>query len=118
MSQIIPACLYHWFWFGFCVSSNTILNAINDQTMIKILKLQKAVIAILMGVFALIAYLILNANDVEWSVYVLEACGLCFMSAALLFFYPILFARKDKDGCVELDPEVAIEQPADEIERN
>jgi len=84
--------------------------------MIKILKLQKAVFAIILGVIALVAYLILDANEIDWSRYVLEASGLFLMLAALLFFYPILFARKDKEGCVELDPEVSIET-AEEAEK-
>lgn len=81
--------------------------------MIKVLKLQKAVIAMLIGVVALVIYLIMNANKVSWSKYILEASGLFLMLGALLFIYPILFARKDKEGCVELDPEVPIADPAD-----
>lgn len=84
--------------------------------MIKKMKLQKAVLAILFGVFALVAFLILNANDIEWSKYILELSGLFLMLGALMFFYPILFARKDKDGCVELDPQVAIDTASEEEE--
>lgn len=84
--------------------------------MIKILKLQKAVIAILLGALALIAYFIMSAKNIGWSHYVLEASGVFLMLGGLLFLYPIVFARKDKEGCVELDPEVAIEQPADKTE--
>lgn len=86
--------------------------------MIKTMKLQKAVIAIILGVIALIAYFIFTANEFEWSFYLLELCGVFFMSAALLFFYPILFARKDKDGCVQLNPEAAIDQPEEKMETN
>lgn len=81
--------------------------------MIKVMKLQKALIAIILGVIALVAYIILNAKDVEWSRYVLEASGLFFILGALLFLYPILFARKDKEGCVELDPDVPIVEPTE-----
>jgi len=84
--------------------------------MIKVLKLQKAVIAIILGVLGIIAYMIMSANDVEWSKYVLEASGLLFMLGALLFLYPILFARKDKDGCVELDPEAVVDAPVEKSE--
>lgn len=77
--------------------------------MIKVMKLQKAVIALILAIIALVAYLILGSNEVEWSKYVLEASGLFLMLSALLFLYPILFARKDKEGCVELDPEVPVE---------
>jgi hypothetical protein len=84
--------------------------------MIKILKLQKAVIAILAGALALIAYFIMSAKGISWSHYALEASGVCLMLGGLLFLYPIVFARKDKEGCVELDPEVAIEQPVEKTE--
>jgi len=76
--------------------------------MIKAMKLQKALLAIILGVIALVVYLILNGNDIEWSNYILEASGLFLILGALLFLYPILFARKDKEGCVELDPEVPV----------
>lgn len=77
--------------------------------MIKVMKLQKAVIALILAIIALVAYLFLGANEVEWSKYVLEVSGLFLMLSALLFLYPILFARKDKEGCVELDPEAPVE---------
>jgi hypothetical protein len=76
--------------------------------MIKAMKLQKAVIAIILGVIALIAYLIMDANDISGSKFSLEASGLFLMLGAFLFLYPILFARKDKEGCVELDPEAPL----------
>lgn len=76
------------------------------------MKLQKAVIALILGVIAFIGYLILNANDVKWSKYILEASGLFLVLGAILFLYPILFARKDKEGSVELDPEEPITDPA------
>jgi hypothetical protein len=85
--------------------------------MIKVMKLQKALIAIILGVIALIAYMILSARDIEWSKYVLEASGLFLMLGALLFLYPILFARKDKEGCVELDPDVPIAETPDTVEK-
>ncbi|RAJ29721.1 isoleucyl-tRNA synthetase [Pedobacter cryoconitis] len=73
------------------------------------MKLQKAVLALILAIIALVTYLILGANEVAWSKYVLEASGLFLMLSALLFLYPILFARKDKEGCVELDPEAPVE---------
>jgi len=84
--------------------------------MIKIMKLQKAVIAILLGALLLVAYFIMSAKDISWSHYMLEVSGVLLMLGGLLFIYPIVFARKDKEGCVELDPEVVIEQPADKTE--
>lgn len=84
--------------------------------MIKVMKLQKAVIAILIGVIALVAYMLMS-DDILWSKYVLEASGLFFMLGALLFLYPILFSRKDKEGCVELDPEAPMPEPAESLEK-
>ena len=83
--------------------------------MIRVMKLQKAVIAILLGVIALVAYILMSAKDIEWSKYVLEASGLFLILGALLFLYPILFARKDKEGCVELDPDVQIVERTDAV---
>lgn len=80
------------------------------------MKLQKAVIAIILGVLAFVAYLIMDANEVSWSKYVLEASGLFLMLGAFLFLYPILFARKDKEGCVELDPEAPLSKTPDTAE--
>lgn len=74
--------------------------------MIKILKLQKAVIAFILGVLALIAYKVMSANKMESSNYVLSLAGILFIAGALMLIYPILFAKKDKEGCVELDPEI------------
>lgn len=85
--------------------------------MIKAMKLQKAVIAIILGVLALVAYLIMDANDVSWSKYVLEGSGLLLMLGAFLFLYPILFARKDREGCVELDPEAPLSKAPETAEK-
>lgn len=73
--------------------------------MIRILKLQKAVIASILGVLALVAYIIMVKRNDEYANYVLSAAGIFFILGALLFLYPILFAKKDKEGQVELDPE-------------
>jgi len=81
------------------------------------MKLQKAVIAMILGVLALIAYMIIDAKENEWSKYVLEASGLFLMLGALLFIYPILFARKDDKGCVELDPEAPVVNNANPLEK-
>ncbi len=85
--------------------------------MIKVLKLQKAVFALILGVIALIVYMILDARKVAWSNYMLETSGLLLMLGALLFFYPILFSRKDKEGCVELDPEAPLTKTAEVTEK-
>lgn len=73
--------------------------------MIKVLKLQKAVIAFILGILALVAYIIMSANKIESSNYVLTLAGLFFIAGSLMAIYPILFAKKDNKGKVELDPE-------------
>lgn len=74
--------------------------------MIRILKLQKAVIAFVLGVLALVAYKVMSANKMESSNYMLSFAGILFIAGALMLIYPILFAKKDKEGCVELDSEI------------
>lgn len=73
--------------------------------MIKVLKLQKAVMAIVLGIIALIAYKVMDVKHLESSIYMLELAGFLFIAGALLFLYPVFFAKKDKEGNVELDPE-------------
>jgi len=74
--------------------------------MIKILKLQKAVILIILGIIALVIYKVLVEQKNDSSKYFLEAAGLLFVVGAFMFLYPILFAKKDRSGKVELDPEL------------
>jgi len=82
--------------------------------MIKILKLQKAVILIILGIIALVIYKVLVEQKNESSKYFLEAAGLLFVVGALMFVYPILFSKKDRAGCVELDPEIDPNANADD----
>lgn len=82
--------------------------------MIKILKLQKAVIAIILGVISLIVYKVLVEQKNEASKYFLTAAGILFMVGAIMFLIPILFSKKDSAGCVELDPELKSETQVDE----
>lgn len=84
--------------------------------MIKVLKLQKAIYAILLGVVALIAAQVMKSNRVDGSGILLAVSGVCLILGAGLFVYPVLFAKKvDKDGEeVELTPistETEEEQP-------
>ncbi len=79
--------------------------------MIRILKLQKAIIAAVLGILALIAYIIMIGQDVDSANYMLSISGILFMAGALMFLYPILFSKKDKEGQVELDPEKQEETP-------
>lgn len=73
--------------------------------MIKILKLQKAVYLIILGVIGSIAYKVMEANKIESGIYVLKLSGMLFLIGALWFLYPILFAKKVNDEEVQLDPE-------------
>jgi len=84
--------------------------------MIKILKLQKAVILIILGIIALVIYKVLVEQKNDSSKYFLEASGLLFVVGALMFLYPILFAKKDRTGKVELDPEIDPEANTNEAE--
>lgn len=73
--------------------------------MIRILKLQKAVLAFILGVLALVGYKVMTANEMDSSNYMLSLAGIFFIAGALMFLLPIIFAKKNKDGKVELDPE-------------
>lgn len=85
--------------------------------MIRVLKLQKAVIAFILGIIALVAYLLMDTKTITWSKYVLEASGLFLMLGGFLLLYPILFSRKDKEGCVELDPDAPLAETAETTEK-
>jgi drug/metabolite transporter superfamily protein YnfA len=73
--------------------------------MIKILKLQKAVIVLILGVAALVVYAVMYMQEMESSMYALEVAGALFMVGALMMLYPILFSKKDGKGAVQLNPE-------------
>ncbi|HKG05992.1 MAG TPA: hypothetical protein VKB19_06025 [Pedobacter sp.] len=74
--------------------------------MIRILKLQKAVIAVVLGVLAIVAYRIMSEHEIAASKFMLPISGILLMAGALMFLYPILTAKKVKqEDCVELDPE-------------
>lgn len=74
--------------------------------MIKHLKLTKAIVAIALGIVALVAAKIMEAYKVNGNQILLAISGVLFIIGALIFLYPILFAKKaDKDGKnVELKP--------------
>lgn len=72
--------------------------------MIKVLRLQKAVYVIILGIIGLIVYQVMSMNKIESSVYVLQLSGLLFLVGALWLLYPILFAKKVNDEEVQLDP--------------
>ena len=74
--------------------------------MIKVLKLRKGVIAIVLGIFALIAAQIMSSKRIDGSNIVLGFSGGFLILGSLIFLYPILFAKKiDNEGEeVELKP--------------
>lgn len=74
--------------------------------MFNVLKLHKAVYAIIIGIMALIAAQLMRKNDITGSSFVLGVSGVFLIIGALLFLYPILFAKKvDGEGeNVELQP--------------
>lgn len=86
--------------------------------MIKVLKLQKAVIAIILGILSLVVYLILREQQEDVAIYFLEASGLLFILGALMFLYPILFAKKDANGAVQLNPEIDPNLPDPDTQAN
>jgi hypothetical protein len=82
--------------------------------MIKLLKLQKAVFVLIAGVLSFIAYKILDAYEVKGSIYLQMLAGVFIIIGALWLLYPILFAKKDKDGNAEIITDPTIEVPVDE----
>lgn len=79
--------------------------------MIKVLKLQKAVIAIILGVISLVVYFLMREQKDDVAIYFLEAAGVLFIIGALMFIYPILFSKKDSEGAVQLNSEIAPDAP-------
>jgi cytochrome bd-type quinol oxidase subunit 1 len=85
--------------------------------MIKVLRLKKGVYVIILGIIALIAYRIVSGDNPEHGMYLLQIAGVCFLAGALMFLYPILFAKKDAKGIVQLDPEKRAAEEEAEVER-
>lgn len=73
--------------------------------MIKVLKIQKGLIIIILGVIALVSYAIMIMKDLPNSQFILGVAGVLFILGSLMLLYPILIAKKNKDGIVELDQE-------------
>ena len=81
--------------------------------MIKVLRLKKGVIAIVLGIIALIVAQVMSSNHVDGSNILLGVSGGLLILGSLIFLYPILFAKKvDNEGeQVVLKP--AAREPAD-----
>jgi len=86
--------------------------------MIKLLKLQKAVFVLIAGVLSFVAYKILDANEVKGSIYLQMLAGVLIIIGALWLLYPILFAKKDKDGNAEIITDPTVEVPVEEEEKS
>lgn len=71
--------------------------------MIKILKIQKGIWIIIIGVIAMVTYSILSVKENPYSEFVLGFAGALFILGSLMLLYPILTAKKDRDGVVHLD---------------
>lgn len=82
--------------------------------MIKLLKLQRAVLVLILGVLSFIAYRILSAYEVSWARYLQVLAGVLVMVGALWMLYPILFAKNDGDGKAEIITDPTIPVPVDE----
>jgi uncharacterized YccA/Bax inhibitor family protein len=84
--------------------------------MLKTLKLKKAVIAIVLGVAALIVAKLMEAYRVSGHQFVLAMSGVLLILGSLIFLYPIIFAKKaDRDGKhVELKP--VAKDPVESVE--
>ncbi|WP_316797486.1 isoleucyl-tRNA synthetase [Pedobacter agri] len=85
--------------------------------MIKLLKLQKAVLVLILGVLSFIAYRILSAYEVSWARYFQILAGILVMVGALWMLYPIVFAKDDGDGQAEIITDPSVEIPVDEEEK-
>ena len=74
--------------------------------MIKVLKLQKAVYLIVLGILAVVVAQIMGAKEITGDQFVLGLAGVFFIIGSLMFLYPILFAKKAANGGkkVELQP--------------
>ena len=84
--------------------------------MIKLLKLQKAVLVLILGVLSFVAYRILSANEVSWARYLQILAGILVMVGALWMLYPVLFAKQDKDGNAEIITDPTVKVPVDDEE--
>jgi len=85
--------------------------------MIKLLKLQKAVLVLVLGILSFIAYRVLSAYEVSWARYMQILAGILVMVGALWMLYPIVFAKKDKEGNAEIITDPTVEVPIEEEEK-
>lgn len=76
--------------------------------MIKLLKLQRPLLIIVVGILAYIASKIIAAGGNTQNYYLKEISGALLIVGACWVMYPILFAKKDNDGNAKIitDPKV------------
>ncbi|WP_316831406.1 isoleucyl-tRNA synthetase [Pedobacter aquatilis] len=82
--------------------------------MIKLLKLQKAVFVLILGVLSYIAYRVLDAYHVHGARYLQMLAGALVIVGAIWLLYPILFAKKDDDGNAEIITDPKVEVPEED----
>lgn len=103
---------------GLIFALNNILITVQRITnvnavMIKVLKLKKGVYAIVLGMIALVVYGLTGKGNPEEGTYLVQIAGACFLLGALLFLLPIIMAKKDSKGEVQLDPEKRLVEAAE-----
>ena len=81
--------------------------------MIKLLKLQFPLLIIIAGVLFYITGKILSVKGAHQNYYFKETAGVLLIIGACWFMYPILFAKKDSNGNVEIITDHSVEVPAD-----
>jgi len=85
--------------------------------MIKLLKLQKAVLVLILGVLSYVGYKVLEAYEVNNARYLQMLAGILVMVGALWMLYPIIFAKKDDSGNAEIITDPTVEVPVDGEEK-
>ncbi|WP_162618551.1 isoleucyl-tRNA synthetase [Pedobacter yulinensis] len=90
----------------------------------KVVKVKRSGVAAVMGIVLAVAGTVMSSYKITGSVYVLQLAGVLMILAALLFLYPILIARKDREGNVRVITDVKglhhaeAPRPAAEEEKN
>ncbi|MEE1884003.1 isoleucyl-tRNA synthetase [Pedobacter flavus] len=73
--------------------------------MIKKLKIQRGIWVIVLGLISLIIHYLITLNDTNNTQFALGTAGVLFIAGSIMLLYPIIIAKKDKDGIVQLDQE-------------
>ncbi|WP_443945894.1 isoleucyl-tRNA synthetase [Pedobacter sp. AW1-32] len=82
--------------------------------MIRLLKLQNAVIVIIAGILCFVAYKVLDNSHVKGAIYLQMLAGALLIIGAFWFLYPIIFAKKDADGNAEILTDPTVEVPEED----